>query len=706
MKMGTKTLFVLMVLLLAAFTTGRAHANYEEEPNDTRYSANSFALGSPLQGDFDMDSSTGWREDYWQFTAESGKTYHFTGSISGGFLNDAILGLSIENGSGSILADDYANSSSSSVSLDWTASANGTFYLVIYSANLESTNGIGDYTVNTSVTGGGTPPPDPTPDPEMPANIHMTTLNLKAKDLIYDPQTQLIYASVPGAAGVLGNTLTPIDPVTGQVKPAVYVGSEPGKLAISPEGRVIYISVTGSAQVARFDTYTQSVTKTFSLGNDDWSGPIMAYDMTVMPGAPNTVAIVRRYVDSYGAGMAIYDDGVARTTMLPNEDVDSLEFSDSASTLYGYDQAANGSASFHILGANASGISLTSTHNNLITSSQAEIKFYQGKVYSTSGQVINISGTPAVAGTYSQSGEIAPKTDVNRTVVLKGNILYLYNKDTFALLGTYTMPGISTSTGSLISWGQNGLAFRSTSTDKVYVMTMDELMPTNPTPLPTPVEIPVVSPPAGLNVDPTVVSAQAFSLDANDLTYDAPRNRLLASLNGFDYSHPNSVVAVNPSTGQVTSTLLSGNSPGVMAVSQDGQYLYVAKNTPESIAQITLSTGATVRDISIGDTITDIDVMPGQPETIAVAVNGNSSGDVMIYDAGVKRAGSTANYFGSSIAFNDDGTEIYQYNNATTGFDLYRLVVGASSLTKDYGVGSLFTGFALIFSRRRAYSTK
>jgi hypothetical protein len=46
---------------------------------------------------------------------------------------------------------------------------------------------------------------------------------------------------VPGRAGAArGNTITSIDPRTGQLGASVFIGSEPGKLAISDDGRFLY----------------------------------------------------------------------------------------------------------------------------------------------------------------------------------------------------------------------------------------------------------------------------------------------------------------------------------------------------------------------------------------------------------------------------------------------------------------------------------
>ena len=86
------------------------------------------------------------------------------------------------------------------------------------------------------------------PTPAAPLGIRQ--ISLAAKDLVYDPVGQRIYASLPGSAPN-GNSLVQIEPVAGTVGAPVFVGSEPGKLAISDNSQYIYVSLDGSAAVRR-----------------------------------------------------------------------------------------------------------------------------------------------------------------------------------------------------------------------------------------------------------------------------------------------------------------------------------------------------------------------------------------------------------------------------------------------------------------------
>ena len=71
-------------------------------------------------------------------------------------------------------------------------------------------------------------------------------ISLPVKDLVYDQARQRIYASVPSSGGARANTVTLIDPSTGALGPSVFVGSEPGKLAMSDDGQYLYVGLDGA----------------------------------------------------------------------------------------------------------------------------------------------------------------------------------------------------------------------------------------------------------------------------------------------------------------------------------------------------------------------------------------------------------------------------------------------------------------------------
>ena len=76
-------------------------------------------------------------------------------------------------------------------------------------------------------------------------------------DAVYDAARDLIYASVPSAAGRNGNSVAVISPQTGAIQSYIPVGSEPGRLSISGGGTRLYVALEESNRVAVVDLQSQ-----------------------------------------------------------------------------------------------------------------------------------------------------------------------------------------------------------------------------------------------------------------------------------------------------------------------------------------------------------------------------------------------------------------------------------------------------------------
>src|SRR5262249_49952992 len=151
-----------------------------------------------------------------------------------------------------------------------------------------------------------------------------------------------------------------------------FIGSEPGKLALSDNGQYLCVVLDGAAAVRRFDLTTQLAGLQLPLGNDPLSGPYYADDLQAVPGSPGSVAVSR------GPGIvAIYDDGVKRasetTIFMPSI---TIAFSNSPATLYG----TSGSA-LYAMSADGSGVKVT----NSLPIAMADIKFDDGRIYAGNG---------------------------------------------------------------------------------------------------------------------------------------------------------------------------------------------------------------------------------------------------------------------------------------------------------------------------------
>jgi hypothetical protein len=310
-------------------------------------------------------------------------------------------------------------------------------------------------------------------------------ITLKTNDLIFDPSRQRIYASVPSSAGVdFGNTVTVIDPQTGAIGPSVFVGSEPNRLAISDDGQFLYVALDGAAAIRRVNLLTFEADLQFPLGSDTFGGLYLAKDIEVLPGNSHAIAVTRIFKNTSGSGgVAIYSDGTQLTNTVsgyPNAS-DAIEFSATSSRLYGYSSYSN----FQRLNVDSAGVSFFDNTPSLITGYNVDIKFDDGLIYTSSGQVIDpeekiLMGTFSDIVGSSYAPLVRPDSSSGRTFYLTSVgyyppnltwILQSFDIDTFVPVGSVEIPGVSGQAGSLIRWGDHGLAFRAADSQVFLVRT-------------------------------------------------------------------------------------------------------------------------------------------------------------------------------------------------------------------------------------------
>lgn len=304
-------------------------------------------------------------------------------------------------------------------------------------------------------------------------------VSLNATDLVYDPFSQRLYATVPSASASHGNSIAIINPATGAIEGSVFVGSEPQKMAISEDGTYIYIGLNGVGSVSRFHIPSKTIDKTFSLGTGSY-GTTYAEDIDVQSGNPKVIAVsrYRKGISPRHDGVAIYDDGVMRPQKTGDHTGSNvIEFSDSPDILYGYCNETTGFAVYKNI-VNDYGVAIASSYSGLIGSFSIDFEYDNGFLYTTNGRVINTQ-TMQLAGQFGTSGKLEPDSTVRRTFYVDGATVKSFNQTTFLLDGQYTAAGVSGSVRTLVRWGSKGLAF-SNSGNQVVILDTD-IVPNPPT---------------------------------------------------------------------------------------------------------------------------------------------------------------------------------------------------------------------------------
>jgi hypothetical protein len=210
------------------------------------------------------------------------------------------------------------------------------------------------------------------------------------------------------------------------------------------------------------------------------------------------------------------------------------------------------------------------------------------------------------------------------------------------------------------------------------------------------------------------LQVNTLNLTANDLVYDSVTNKIYASIPSANGANGNSIGVINPNTYLLENTVFIGSEPTVLAISDNGQYIYTGFTGTSTIRRFDVASQTSGIQFSLGSDpffgayyAQDIEVMPGNPNTIAVSRRrpnvSPTHGGVAIYDNNIMRPTTTPDHTGSNKIEFIDSNSLVGYNTESTEYGLRRLSVNASGVTNVSVNGSVLTGFGLDFIYKNNY---
>jgi hypothetical protein len=161
-----------------------------------------------------------------------------------------------------------------------------------------------------------------------------------------------------------------------------------------------------------------------------------------------------------------------------------------------------------------------------------------------------------------------------------------------------------------------------------------------------------------------------------------PNSSLLyAAMGAGDSAHPNTVIPINPATGQSGSPIPVGNDPRLLAPSSDGSYLYVALNQDQTVQRINLHTRKIERTFPFPPNVcpycgslaaADMKSIPGTPTEVVIAFGSQMA---LYNDAGLVNSAPANNQaplptFSSFVFYGANPLTIYAlpFTNARTPY--------------------------------------
>ena len=296
-------------------------------------------------------------------------------------------------------------------------------------------------------------------------SLSYTTLAGSFNDLVYDSVGDRIFASVANS-----NTVVAINPYVPRIDSTIVVGVNPNQLAISDNGKYLYVSLEGPRTIRRINLETMTADQEFPVwvqGSEPW----IAADIEVFPGQPNTIAVAvyRRGVSSSQNGfIKIYDNGVPRPGRGALGD-DVVEINNDGSDVFGFDTETTPS-SLHRYELVGSELISAVTKTGSVTAFTPNIEWAVGKIYADSGQIFDATTLNEV-GRFGMTGQVVVDPTVDRVYFRRGAEIRAYVMSSGQAAGTIFVWEIIGNNRSIVRFGQEGLAYL--ITDKLVLVNSD-----------------------------------------------------------------------------------------------------------------------------------------------------------------------------------------------------------------------------------------
>jgi hypothetical protein len=165
------------------------------------------------------------------------------------------------------------------------------------------------------------------------------------------------------------------------------------------------------------------------------------------------------------------------------------------------------------------------------------------------------------------------------------------------------------------------------------------------------------------------VSVRQIELRTQDLIHHPSTGTLYASVPSSAGPGGNSLVQIDPLTAAVGTPAPVGSEPGQLALADDGRTLYVGLDGAGAVRRFDTETQAPGPQFSLGTTgngqpfvAADIEVMPGSPQTVAVAKQRLDTHQVAVYDDGVQRPDTAGRIYDRHIEFGASPSRLYVNN--------------------------------------------
>ena len=203
---------------------------------------------------------------------------------------------------------------------------------------------------------------------------------------------------------------------------------------------------------------------------------------------------------------------------------------------------------------------------------------------------------------------------------------------------------------------------------------------------------------------------KVFSLPATDLAWDSVRQALYVAVPSGSSINPNTVSLLDTAGAKITAQQSVGESPLRLALTSDGQFLFVGLSASGNVRRLTLpslqaSLTLTLETSPSGPSYYAIQIapMPGNANTVAIVQGDRGSstrgiGGIAIYDDAVRRTNVLHGETIDAIAWSQDGSMIYGTNVESSSLDFFGLAIAPDGVSLATKTAIGFTSSAINIS--------
>ncbi|MCA9755048.1 MAG: IPT/TIG domain-containing protein [Candidatus Eisenbacteria bacterium] len=240
-------------------------------------------------------------------------------------------------------------------------------------------------------------------------------------DLCFDAARNVLYAA---ASGNFADGVLVVDVDTWTLERVLDIGLQADNVALSDDGRYLYVGFRQDPIFRRFDLEADVVDLEVGLTDAVFDDPVFAERIVPIPGTSRSCVVIPSITGTwrYGDGVQVFDDGVRLPEAIGHfgdPTVSSIVVDPSGEVAYGANLGISSNI-LTVIGLTENGAEVRETHPGLIASYGGELLLLGDRLYTSPGSVIDVPTRTRVGDFRDASSRQPPVAAEGLIFLLRG----------------------------------------------------------------------------------------------------------------------------------------------------------------------------------------------------------------------------------------------------------------------------------------------